>query len=69
MLSEPADGCGPVEPPPPGQHHWLLLLTNSNCSSGQKVLNAQQAGYSAAIVYNTSGDGYCTYARMMSQGV
>ncbi|KAF0309269.1 E3 ubiquitin-protein ligase RNF13 [Amphibalanus amphitrite] len=59
VLSEPPDGCGPVAPPPStaARHHWILLMTDGNCPSGQKVLGAQRAGYVAALVFNTTGDG------------
>ena len=62
VLSDPLDGCGPVEPPPATtfHHRWFLLVGDGNCDSGDKVLSAQQAGYSAAVVFNTSGDGFCT---------
>lgn len=60
VLSEPLDACDPVAPPPSAavHYHWLLLVGDGNCSSGVKVLNAQNAGYVAAIVFNVSGDGY-----------
>ncbi|XP_043228074.1 E3 ubiquitin-protein ligase RNF13-like [Amphibalanus amphitrite] len=60
VLSEPPDGCGPVAPPPStaARHHWILLMTDGNCPSGQKVLGAQRAGYMAALVFNTTGDGF-----------
>ena len=62
IQSDPEDGCGPVAPPPAvsRHHHWLLLIRDGNCSSGDKVLHAQHAGYEAAIVYNQTGDGFRT---------
>lgn len=51
-------GCGDIQPPPPttSDQGFVVLMQRNNCTFFEKVLNAQQAGYAAAIVYNLDSD-------------
>ncbi|GAB1605549.1 E3 ubiquitin-protein ligase RNF13-like isoform X2 [Argonauta hians] len=52
----PSDGCSPVDKPPQIDNVtlWIALIarTHNQCEFSEKVLNAQKAGFSAAIVHN-----------------
>ncbi|XP_055344852.1 E3 ubiquitin-protein ligase RNF13-like [Paramacrobiotus metropolitanus] len=57
VLSDPINGCTPIRPPPPGSNMsvlrpWIILIKRGGCDFDTKVLNAQNAGYISAIVYN-----------------
>ncbi|XP_037089735.1 E3 ubiquitin-protein ligase RNF13-like [Pollicipes pollicipes] len=57
ILGQPVNGCAPLEPPPSNAtDQWFVLLRAYNCSDDTKVLNAQKAGYMAAIVHNVGSD-------------
>lgn len=72
--AEPIHGCTPIIRPPnvsfvePKQ--WIALIMRTptkygNCSFDLKVFNAQNAGYSAVIIYNSESD---SLIRMSSSG-
>ncbi len=50
-----ATGCNPW--PTDTFTHTVALISRGTCQFGVKVLNAEDAGASAAIIYNNSGDG------------
>lgn len=56
VRSQPIDGCKRISPPPYQleQLEWIVLIQRGGCVFDRKVLNAQIAGYSAAIVYNVN---------------
>lgn len=50
----PHNACDIVAPPPPeSDYPWIALIAREKCSFSQKVLNAQLANYSAAVVHNS----------------
>ncbi|XP_055727651.1 E3 ubiquitin-protein ligase RNF167-like [Salvelinus fontinalis] len=59
--SHPLNGCTPIKPPPPRPTSsdfnttttkYIVLIQRYDCNFDIKVLHAQQAGFSAAIVHN-----------------
>jgi len=60
VYSEPANACRPIRPPPfagDGRNpKWIVLIRKYGCRLSAKLLNAQQAGYSAAIVHNINSN-------------
>ncbi|KAG0728421.1 E3 ubiquitin-protein ligase RNF13 [Chionoecetes opilio] len=53
----PPDACKqPISPPIKSMHMWIAVVGRYNCSFTDKVLNAQQAGYGAVIVYNVGSN-------------
>uniref|UniRef100_A0A3B5KEF8 RING-type E3 ubiquitin transferase n=1 Tax=Takifugu rubripes TaxID=31033 RepID=A0A3B5KEF8_TAKRU len=63
VVSRPLNGCTPIDPPPPLSPMFDLNITKSialirryDCNFDLKVLHAQQAGYSAAIIHNMYSD-------------
>ncbi|KAH9514616.1 hypothetical protein Btru_023073 [Bulinus truncatus] len=55
--ADPPEGCSILKPPPSrftnDTFGWIaLILRSQNCNFIHKVLNAQLANYSAAIIYN-----------------
>lgn len=65
-LANPSTGCSKIDPPPNISYvdpsKWIALIQRTptifgNCSFDVKVFNAQLAGYSAVIIYNSDGDG------------
>ncbi|KAM3869444.1 E3 ubiquitin-protein ligase RNF167 [Diretmus argenteus] len=61
--SRPLNGCTAIEPPPPlppssdaNGTKFIALIRRYDCNFDIKVLHAQQAGFSAAIVHNMYSD-------------
>ncbi|KAL8593959.1 hypothetical protein ACOMHN_021811 [Nucella lapillus] len=56
----PNDACHHVDPPPSDPYEldlpWIALIKRGPCHFDLKVLEAQRANYSAAIVHNSLGD-------------
>ena len=64
-VAKPLDGCTKIENPPNISYvnpkEWIALIkrtpsASGNCSFDVKVFNAQKAGYSAVIIYNSESD-------------
>ena len=63
-IAVPRNACTPIQSPPANISYvnkWIALIQRTqdsrvNCSFDLKVFNAQQAGYSAVIIYNTDSD-------------
>lgn len=61
--SRPLNACIAIEPPPPlpplsdaNVTKFIVLIRRYDCNFDIKVLHAQQAGFSAAIVHNMNSD-------------
>ncbi|XP_053346936.1 beta-enolase isoform X1 [Clarias gariepinus] len=62
--SRPLNACSPIDPPPVpptssdpnSTMGFVVLIRRYDCNFDIKVLHAQQAGYSAAIVHNVYSD-------------
>lgn len=63
VVSRPINGCTPLDPPPPlppsfdpNTTKFIALIKRYECNFDIKVLNAQQAGFNAAIIHNVFSD-------------
>lgn len=61
VYAKPANGCAPIEGPPNKtfdipEIKWFVLIMRYGCNFSRKVLNAQLAGYDAAIVHNVGSN-------------
>ncbi|XP_053164176.1 E3 ubiquitin-protein ligase RNF13 isoform X1 [Hemicordylus capensis] len=59
ISSKPENACEPITPPPlkdNSSHEFIVLIRRHDCNFDTKVLNAQIAGYKAAIVHNVDSD-------------
>ncbi|RWS00410.1 E3 ubiquitin-protein ligase RNF13-like protein [Dinothrombium tinctorium] len=55
IQADPETACGPITRPPRkdsnGSFKWIALIRRYNCTMHEKLVNAEEAGYSAVIFY------------------
>ncbi|XP_078266581.1 E3 ubiquitin-protein ligase RNF13 [Rhinoraja longicauda] len=59
VYSKPKNACEPIISPPIMENsslNYIVVIRRFDCNFDIKVLNAQRAGYKAAIVYNVDSD-------------
>ncbi|XP_077204811.1 E3 ubiquitin-protein ligase RNF13 isoform X2 [Paroedura picta] len=59
ISSKPENACEPITPPPlkdNSSRTFIVLIRRLDCNFDIKVLNAQRAGFKAAIVHNVDSD-------------
>ncbi|KAK2869343.1 hypothetical protein Q7C36_001214 [Tachysurus vachellii] len=59
ISARPENGCVPIDPPPTRENSssgYIVLIKRYHCNFDIKVLNAQRAGYMAAIVHNVDSE-------------
>jgi len=54
--AEPADGCSTMKESPKTKNSCFALIRRGGCNFDAKALNAQRAGFSAAVIYNDRSD-------------
>jgi len=57
--ANPQNACEPIEPPPNLKNysgHWFVLIRRYDCNFVDKVREAQNANYDAAIIYNVGSN-------------
>ncbi|XKL60743.1 hypothetical protein PGB90_007800 [Kerria lacca] len=61
VYASPPEGCTNLAPPPnissAYTHRWIVLMKRGTCDFINKVRNAQNSGYSLAIVHNNVSSG------------
>lgn len=55
-FADPPHGCTEIKPPNITMTPWMVLIQRDKCEFDVKVMNAQKAGYIAAIIHNVHSD-------------